>query len=899
MNKLFSNTGIQFISLPWRITAEAINQNVVDGHTLFDFLINRWTLISLDGSVRDYSRIFWRYEEGGDARQLQPILAIDTAVGEPNEGFLAKADAGKKFRSSVFSEVMPENSYSTHQNWINKEAVRSNITSKGVFDKYKNLIQGLVGETILPSVPDSKKLAEGGVFGAFIFTLVENEAQSLDTNLYIDVGNSRTTAVVYVDTPHGAAGAGFNTFSKLELLNYRDFFSTRRSYSRIHLDSVFPSLIQFRKPPVWSMENLRTFSMLSITSVGEEAQLYKAQLNLKQETRFTGLSSPKRYLWDKESPEFDWYFSNDVNCQIHGEILKHISLEDEDVPEGQTLVDRPLDTDFPRRTMMIHFFVEMFEQCIRYINSPNFRQSVLPDQPRNLKRIVLSYPTAFNQELSGRLMKQAQKALKIIKTRYAIDDTCNIHLGIDEASTVQCVFLQNQINALSQTNFRKALKHQTYHKDKDRLRIASIDIGGGTTDVMVSEFNIDDYNLGGELKGKILFSDGVQYGGDELVKKLIKDTIFPAITMSLRKNNELIDTLDQIITSQDNPSRPMRLSLINLVLYPLTMYALAKASSAENENLFVDLPEVPLLELLQVYVLPAVKMNALGQELNNLEKLLDTHPYGAAHEMGFGQNLINGSPLKLTLSRADFEKQISESELFKTYLKTYVQKIFVKYNPSYILLAGKLSELDFVQESVRNMIGVSPERVKSVSDLKIGNWYPFFRKNKMEDAKTTVSVGVAIADIAKFAGTKNGLSVHIDAKGYSEEKTYYISADYMSTFSDEIQLFSENATVSKPITLSGNRYLIYGSRIGSMVKKQPFGSIHYELSLKKGVIPVEGKPTSLKLQLISDGITIAENSFEGKVSVDDGEPVNLNPSHIRLIPKNVNEDFFLDSGRIW
>ena len=899
MNKLFSNTGIQFISLPWRISAEAISQKVENGGNLFEFLINRWTLLSLDGSVRDYSRIFWRYEEGGDSRQLQPVLAVDTRLGDPNEGFLAKSDAGRKFRSSIITEVMSEGSWDVHKAWINKEATRSKISSKGLFDKYKILIEGLVGETILPSIPDNDKMTDGGVFGAFIFTLVENEMLRLDTNLYIDVGNSRTTAIVYVDTPHGAAGAGFNTFSKLELLNYRDFFSTRRTYSRIQLDSVFPSLIQFRKPPVWSMENLSTFSMLSIASVGEEAQLYKTQLNLKQETRFTGLSSPKRYLWDKESPEFDWYFSNDVNRQIHGEILKHISLEDEDVTEGGNLVDRPLDTDYPRRTMMIHFFVEMFEQCIRFINSPKFRQSVLPDQPRNLKRIVLSYPTAFNKQLSERLLKQAQKALEIIKTRYAIDETCKVHLGIDEASTVQCVFLQNQINALSQANFRKALVNQTYHEDKDRLRIASIDIGGGTTDVMVSEFNIDNYNLGGELKGDILFSDGVQYGGDELVKKLIKDTVFPAITKSLNNEKELIDALDRIVASQDNPTRPMRLSLINLVLYPFTMYALVKASGTENENLFGDLPDASLSELLESHVLPTVKMNALGQEVSGLKELLDTFHFGSAHERGFGEWLLDGTKLGLSMSRTDFEKQISESELFKTYLRTYVQQIIVKYNPSYILLAGKLSELKFVQESIRKMIAVSPERVKSVSEMKIGNWYPFFRKNKMEDAKTTVSVGVAIADIARFAGTKNGLAVHIDTKGYSEEKTYYISADYMSTYSEDLRLFPEGAKNSEAINLTGNRYLIFGSRIASMTEKVSFGSIHYELSLKKGVTPIPGSLTSLKLQLNSDGISVAENSFEGKVSVNEGEPESFNSSHIRLIPKNINEDFFLDSGRIW
>jgi len=895
MYNLFSNTGIQFFELPWAIQEETIQ--TVFSKELNRFISNNWTLLSLDGTARDYARLFWRKEEASSIGvRLRPVLAVDTKTEgmDSNRGFLKEVDAGRTFKSKSIDLVIPEKAEKIHRNWINYICNEKAIVSEGIYDSYRQLIQNLIeGQYIDKNTQANEDMRRYGFLGGFDFLLFEENDQCIDTNLYIDLGNSRTTAIVYED--HALSAAGFNTFTKIELINYKEYFGNRDQASVTVHESVFPSLIQFRKPPIPSIDTINdTFKLLSIAAIGEEARLYKTLEDVRPVSSFTGLSSPKRYLWDNEPFAANWQFAERPGEQISGEVLKHISLDDIDDEEG-VLMRMPVDTNYPRRTIVIHFFIELLEQALRAINSYKQRKNALPDQPRVLNRIVISYPTAFSPQLTERYLKQVRKAVRIIQEQYTLSKNLTVDLGIDEASTVQCVFIQNHIFHSENSFFKKLIQHQTYHNDKNKLRIASIDIGGGTTDVMVSEFDLTNINTGAPIEGQLLFSDGIQYGGDEIVQKLISDLIFPKMTANF-DNQLIIQKIGDILQGDSSDKKHLRLGLINCLFYPLAIYILHRSAKKQSNanNLLDEIPDETLYNITQE-ILPKLGASSLSKGVPEIINALDVY------ETGLGEQFFKGSKISLVISLADVKTLIQSTSLIETYLNHYA-KIFSHYSPTFILLAGKLSELDIIEESLKYSLCFSPERVIPISKIKIGQWYPYRIGYNMEDAKTTVCVGLAIADITKHAINTNGLAVKIkNSDMLFANKRYYIKSNPTLNLSEDNLLLDTDQEVSDTFHLFGNRHYIFGSRTHIYPTKPPinFGSMHYELQLKKSFLPFDSDLPRMKVKRTMNGIEIDPGSISGKVHRINSEPENCTEDHIRLVPKNIHEDFYLDSGRLF
>lgn len=896
MYNIFSDTGIQFQELPWTLPFTDISKNY--GENLAQFLYEGWTLISLDASPRDYARLFWRPEEG-DSRgtTLRPVLAVDTRLYQPakddiNHGFLTKSDGGLDFKSKTFSNVMPEKADPLHLNWIDHICRERNIPSSGVFEAYKRLIAALIkGEHVVISGTERHIIETYGNLGGFEFQIFDEEDASINTNLYIDLGNSRTTAIVYED--HSLEAFGLAPFKKVELLNYRDYFGLKAPGSKSKHDSVFPSLLQFRSSPIPSMSSTETFKLISIASIGEEARLYKTERSLETDGRFSGMSSPKRYLWDNDLFEAEWKFANKED-KIKGEILRYITPEDTD-EDSEDGLENPLNAQFCRRTLVIHFLVELIEQTLRSINSYEFRRTALPEQPRVLKRIVLSFPTAFSPELINRLKKQANKALNIIRRHYAVSSELILDLGADEGSTVQCILIQNYMSQGGINHYRSMMRQQTYLKDPKKTRFASIDIGGGTTDVMISEFDATDEDQEKVVKGEILFSDGMQFGGDEILQKLIAKAIFPCVEAAF-SDTQTIQTVRDVLTSTDTNTRHLRMGAINFLLYPLAIYAISNMINPRQRDVFEGVPAASLYETMAQHVYDTIGYQNQTESLASFKEALNFF------QEGLGNNFLDGDKVSLTLSRNEIEESIRTSELMKTYIKRYAA-IFNQYSPSFILLTGKLSELPVIREELQKSLFFSPERILPVSEMKVGRWYPYRRGDKMEDAKTTVVVGMAIADITEHATHVNGLGVQIREGNSNKTTRYYSDTSFVGKLFDDIILLKEGEDVTGYIRLTGNKIRIFGCKIYAYPVEQNdyFGSLHYELFLEAGyIVDPENRP-KLKLKRTEAGLEIDESSISGNVYEGnrDSVPVPAEVKHIRLLPKNIQEEFFLDSGRLF
>ena len=123
---------------------------------------------------------------------------------------------------------------------------------------------------------------------------------------------------------------------------------------------------------------------------------------------------------------------------------------------------------------------------------------------------------------------------------------------------------------------RQAAEPETFGDEANEIRIACIDIGGGTTDLMIAKYNfeskIDDY-----IRGQVLHQDGISLGGDQLVKRLLETIIVPAFADALGLEEEDVQLLFGPEVPRNRELRAQRVNWMNRLFVPLAQAYLANA----------------------------------------------------------------------------------------------------------------------------------------------------------------------------------------------------------------------------------------------------------------------------------------------------------------------------------
>ncbi|EEA9082153.1 virulence factor SrfB, partial [Salmonella enterica subsp. enterica] len=193
---------------------------------------------------------------------------------------------------------------------------------------------------------------------------------AIPVDLILDVGNTHTCGVLIED--HGDANDGLRQTAELQV----------RSLSEPQYlnDPLFTSRVEFSEARFgkqhFSVESGRddAFVWPSIVRVGDEARALAMQRVGTEGS--SGISSPRRYLWDETPALQDWRFS-----QIHGKTQREplatafplMNLMNDD---GQPLFRLPHEERLPvfspqysRSTLMTHMLCEILAQALGQINS--------------------------------------------------------------------------------------------------------------------------------------------------------------------------------------------------------------------------------------------------------------------------------------------------------------------------------------------------------------------------------------------------------------------------------------------------------------------------------------------------------------------------------------------------
>ncbi|MDE6448841.1 MAG: virulence factor SrfB, partial [Muribaculaceae bacterium] len=225
-------------------------------------------------------------------------------------------------------------------------------------------------------------------------TLYNNTEKRIPVDMSVDIGNSRTCAVLFEN----------GDFTKARMLRMRDLSEPWRTY-----ENAFDMRIVFRKADFGGdlTQGKSLFRWHSLVRVGEEARhlIYKSMENHGESERTTNYSSPKRYLWDdkKYSKRWELMVVNDdptnlkVSPQIYIEgFTDHFNDDGTFTDEAQEidLFNLGVSDDschYSRQSLMTFVMIEMLQQALCDSNSSKFRDMHANiDCQRYLRNIIVT-----------------------------------------------------------------------------------------------------------------------------------------------------------------------------------------------------------------------------------------------------------------------------------------------------------------------------------------------------------------------------------------------------------------------------------------------------------------------------------------------------------------------------
>ena len=599
----------------------------------------------------------------------------------------------------------------------------------------------------------------------------------VNVDLVLDVGNSRTCGILIEQFP----GETRVDLARSYPLEIRDL-----GRPEFHYSGLFPSRVEFADlrfgDDRYASRSGRRNAFLwpSFVRIGPEA-VRLVQGEEGTET-LSGLSSPKRYLWDSAAVQQDWRFHHhhDPNnmpkalrsAMRHlneaGDVLEQVRYEEQQRlrARGETPSTPAIRPRFSRSSLFGFMMGEIIAHALVQINDPAARsRRPQSDLPRRLNRIILSLPTATPIKEQAIIRSRTHAALRLIWKQLGLD-TCQppysqapqVLVDWDEASCTQLVYLYSELTQKFDGRIDTFLKLKGTPRPgpdgshEPSLRLASIDIGGGTTDLMITTYRGEDNKV---LHPEQTFREGFRVAGDDLIHRVISAIIIPRIQKSIEAEGgsyvaeKMRELFGGDIGGQDQHAVQRRRQFALRVLVPLAEEVLAHCETSGEYDRF-DLPVARVLGFPE----PDTEEGAAAADASESDPAVaglvgqDILAYieDAAHALGAHRWRL--ADMVLTTSREDVDA-ISR-EVFQRVLNNMCE-VIDHLGVDVLLLTGRPSRLPAVRSIVEEMLVVAPHRLVSMHRYKTGRWYPFRDPvtQRIGDPKSTVAVGgmlIALSD---------------------------------------------------------------------------------------------------------------------------------------------------------
>ena len=583
-----------------------------------------------------------------------------------------------------------------------------------------------------------------------------DEEEGVD--MLVDIGNSRTTVLLVEDN------TTFNQVPKLKLTDFtmplaRD--ENGQSCIRRH-GEPFDMRLAFRKAQFgnFGITGSKQFVYPSFVRLGEEANelMHLSSENDEERETLSTYSSPKRYLWDNRPNREEWRFltlpgeEKDNVLYIKGlsDFIKSNGRFDTEGIGGTTY-------DYPRRTLMTFSFLEMIVQARTQLNSPEHRaERGKRHLPRRIKRMIITCPTAMSKMERESLICCARDAVSLL-CRFDENEAGRIEIVpqfttykdsepswyYDEATCAQLVYMYGEVGYKYKgacSEFFNLYGKKEAGDTEQSLMVASLDIGAGTSDLMISKYTYTK-DVITRITPSPQFYDSFYYAGDDMLEALTKQIMYMSEDSAIRKQmpqksfEQFQQSMKDFVgpdyhgqTIQDRLMRRdfnLQYSLPLMYRYLELVGRKSKDCTIHYSDVFKDCP--PNQRVMDYFE------NRFGFSLTKLEWEFN---YKKVCQM---------------ISR-EFEPLLRK-----------VAAIIFAYSCDIVLISGRPASLSPIRELLLKYYCVSPDRLILLNNYYVGDWYPYDdNTGYIADPKTVVSVGAAVAHYSSELSNLNHFVIETD-----------------------------------------------------------------------------------------------------------------------------------------
>lgn len=743
----------------------------------------------------------------------------------------------------------------------------------------------------------------------------------IDVDLVLDVGNSNTCGILIETSPDG----GTVDLNQSYTLALRDLSNPLFRYNR-----PFESRVEFSDARFGQGRSSRSRSFFwpSLVRVGPEAM--RLTKNDQGTETVSGLSSPKRYLWDDRPMSQDWRFHNFAPSMAEPLPLVARAVQNEMNEAGDVLDQIAADVKnrlrskgdvsligasrprFSRSSTYGLMLAEVFLQALVQINDPAQRESRQQGAiPRRLRTIILTLPSATPVQEQAIMRSRAEGALKLLfkvlkwSPSLALNTTMpEIKVDWDEASCTQMVYLYTEITQrfggqiqpyfelLGRRRMLKPTGGQAAAEEKSSLRVACVDIGGGTTDLIVTTYTAQGDHA---IVPHQDFREGFRVAGDDVQREVIARIILPQIAKDIARAGIVApENLLKELFAGDLGDTDIRLSQRRRqyalrVLAPLAVECL-NLSNQPGDSGGVSFVVGDVLD----------RMRSPADGENEVSDYLEQ----AVHARG----AVDWSLLPVTISLNRQELDGVVRDVLQKPISDLCE-IIAHLSCDVVLLSGRPSRLAAVREMVRETMVVPPYRLISMHEYEVGPWYPYRDpvNNRIKDPKSSAAVGAMLSLLAQnrivnfmvytdnitMASTARFIG-QLDSNGaISKNKVLFQDVDDGPGSGDiaEIELFS-------PIFI-GFRQLQHERWTTTVIYRVDFANEHAARRPKPFKVVLERRDFDSDPESAAEALRAEAQKEELIVSeVEDGAGDAAKPSDVslKLQTLGLERDYWLDSG---
>jgi hypothetical protein len=599
----------------------------------------------------------------------------------------------------------------------------------------------------------------------------ERSYSPIMVDLVLDVGNSRTCGILIESDPDDSDRLDL---TKSYVLSLRDLSQPEHVYAQAFESRVEFSRAAFGHDGISRRSGrANAFHWPSLVRVGPEA--VRLSVSGAGTEGATGLSSPKRYLWDRRPLNQLWRFRAGGNAAapadsaVSGPIMAFMTEEGDVLRQLKRPAAAALRPKFCRSSLFTFLMTEIILQAMVLINSPESRgRQRNADVPRQLRRIIMTIPPAtplaerriMKDRVEG-AVKLSWQALGWTDAAKAANPEPQVVISLDEATCTQIVYLFTEITQKFRGTpgefFELVGKVRPKQDARPSLRVASIDIGGGTTDLMVINYMLEGRRA---IVPTQIFREGFKIAGDDILEAVVARHVLTAIEDKLTAagvpdaRSFLRGLVGADRGGQSEQDRQQRRRFVGQVGVPVALALLRE------------------YEMLRPFAEEATHVRTIGEVLATLGgSALDLcnevdHLAAGAGAAGFSLQAVpvafNADALAGTVR-----------SVIGPALDDFAEVVHA-LDCDVLLLSGRPSRLPIVSDLLLARVAVRPDRVIAMHQYRVGRWYPFRDAyDRIDDPKTTVAVGALLCSVAEsqiegFAIRTNRLNIRSTARYIGE-----------------------------------------------------------------------------------------------------------------------------------